>query len=96
MLQLIANNKLDAHSRTLLTSSNLFGLRKPDGSLRPIAVGEVFLKLAARYCYSLASPSFPSIFEPIQMAVGTPGGVERVTRWPRQPSKPIRTALPST
>ena len=77
LVQLIANNALDDQSRMLLTSSLLFGLPKPNGDIRPIAVGELFVKLAARYCFDLSAPHFPGHFEPVQLAVGSPNGCER-------------------
>ena len=50
LAQLIANNELDDHSRRLLTSSVLHAIPKSDGGLRPLALGELFVKLACKYC----------------------------------------------
>ena len=69
LVQLIANNSLDSHSRTLLTSSLLLGLPKPDRSLRPIAIGELFTKLASKYCYNIDSHTLPEKFEPIPRTI---------------------------
>ena len=77
LAQLIANNELDDHSRRLLTSSVLHAIPKSDGGLRPLAMGELFVKLACKYCFLIASHSFPTMFEPIQVAVGCPGGPQR-------------------
>jgi hypothetical protein len=77
LVQLICNNDLDQHSRFLLTCSLLHGIPKDGDDLRPLAVGEEFVRLAAKYCFHLDSASFPSIFEPIQLAIGSAGGSER-------------------
>ena len=78
LIQLIANNELDDHSRDLLTTSILHGIPKPDrpNDLRPLAVGEFFLKVAAKYCLNLDKHELPGIFEPIQLAT-SPAGPER-------------------
>jgi hypothetical protein len=75
LVQLIANE----HSRLLLTCSVLQGTPKPDSDdLRPLALGDLFVKIASKMCYSLDCGHFPTIFEPLQLAVGCPGGCERV------------------
>jgi hypothetical protein len=51
---------------------------KPDSDdLRPLALGDLFVKIASKMCYSLDNGYFPAIFEPLQLAVGCPGGCER-------------------
>ena len=77
LIQLIANNELDDHSRDLFTAS-IHGIPKPGRphELRPLAVGELFLKLAAKYCLNLDKHELPGIFEPIQLAF-SPAGSER-------------------
>ena len=77
LVQLIANNQLDALSRDLLTSSLLHAIPKPNRDLRPLALGEFFVKAACKYCFDLDAGNFPAIFEPIQLAVCSPGGSER-------------------
>jgi hypothetical protein len=77
LTQLIANNQLDSHSRNLLTCSLLNAIPKSDGGLRPLALGEFFVKLACKYCFALDAVNFPGIFEPIQLAICCPGGSER-------------------
>jgi hypothetical protein len=78
LVQLIANDDLDELSRLLLTCSVLQGTPKPDSDdLRPLALGDLFVKIASKMCYSLDSGHFPAIFEPLQLAVGCPGGCER-------------------
>jgi hypothetical protein len=77
LVQLICNNSLDPQSRFLLTSSLLHGIPKGNDDLRPLAIGEEFLRLASKYCFNLDSHSFSSIFEPLQLAIGSAGGSER-------------------
>ena len=59
LVQLIANNSLDPRSRSLLTTSILLGTAKKDSSIRPVAMGELFLKLAALYALEL-DPRLPT------------------------------------
>ena len=78
LVQLIANNQLDPHSRRLLTTSLLLGIPKPGSdALRPLAMGELFLKLAAKYCHNMDKGNHTDIFEPIQLALDSPSGAER-------------------
>ncbi|MEY3082615.1 MAG: hypothetical protein RJA94_2600, partial [Pseudomonadota bacterium] len=78
LVQLIANDDLDEHSRHLLTCSALLGIPKSDSDqLRPLALGELFVKIAAKLCFDLDAHHFPAMFEPLQLGVGCPGGSER-------------------
>ena len=79
LIELIANNELDAHSRRLLTTSVMHGLPKPNNDVRPLAIGEEFLRLAARYCSDLDRANLPDVFDSIQFAF-TPGGCERAVQ----------------
>ena len=49
MVQQIRNGELDPHTRPYLIGSRLIPLAKPQGGVRPIAIGEVFLKLACMH-----------------------------------------------
>jgi len=54
------------------------GIPKPDSdALRPLAIGELFLKLAAKYCHDMDKGEHTGIFEPIQLALDSPSGAER-------------------
>lgn len=80
LAQLIANDDLDSHSRSLLMSSSLLAISKPDSAvvddLRPLALGEFFVKAACRYVLNTISPDLPGMFEPVQLAF-SPAGCER-------------------
>ena len=54
-IQSIVNNTLPAVVRTLLTTSILVSLKKDASSRRPIAIGDVFYRFAARYVLDLVT-----------------------------------------
>jgi hypothetical protein len=51
-------------------------LQKPDGGLRPIAVGEAWTRFFARILASSVSLQLGSAFAPLQWGIGIPGGSE--------------------
>ena len=60
----------------LLFSSNLTALKKKDGGIRPIAVGNVFRRLAAKVgCYAVSRAVSHELL-PIQLGVSVKGGAE--------------------
>jgi hypothetical protein len=60
----------------LLCASRLIGLQKPDGGVRPIAIGDLIYKVALK---AILLTSFrPSMLLPNQLGVSTPGGVEPI------------------
>ena len=62
----------------MLCTSRLTPLAKPDGGVRPIAVGELFYRLATK---TILKTSFkPDFLLPNQLGVGTKGGVEPIVR----------------
>jgi hypothetical protein len=102
LAQLIAKDDLDEHSRQLLTCSILQGIPKPDSDdLRPLALGDLFVKIASKMCYSLDAGRFPVIFAAAARC-GLPSAHCRPCglRWrltpPTSPSmstRPVRTPL---
>lgn len=74
----IINNDVTEHTRTMLTSCRLFGIQKPtkqnqggetkaaEIKVRPIAVGEVFLKIACQYIYAIVLPQLNECVGPHQ------------------------------
>jgi len=70
--------------RERLTASRLLLIKKHNASSgdkpRPVAVGEFFLRFAAHACMP---PQLQETFEPLQLGVGTKGGVESVVHWAR-------------
>jgi hypothetical protein len=60
------------HVQELLDSA-LIGTQKPGGGVRPIAIGDVWLRLASR-CAMAACPDIGPGLAPLQLGVGTRGG----------------------
>ena len=60
-----------------LTDSRLIALLKPDGGVRPIAIGEVFYRLAG-LCALAASPGLGPSLAPLQLGVSTRGGAQTI------------------
>ena len=60
----------------LWTRSRGVVLQKPDGGLRPIAVGEAWTRFFARILASSFSGQLGSAFAPLQWGIGIPGGSE--------------------
>jgi hypothetical protein len=75
IINLILSGQLPRH-RSLLDSS-LIGLQKPDSGVRPIAIGEVWFRLAG-LCALEACADVGRSLAPLQLAVGVPGGAEAV------------------
>ena len=59
----------------VLLDSNLVGLAKPGGGVRPIAIGEVWYRLAG-LCAITALEGIGRTLAPLQLCVGVPGGAE--------------------
>jgi len=77
LLEDIANGSLSSEARDLLTTCRLVGVPKPHGSgLRPLGLGETFLKCAAALVLRMV-PDLALLFAPLQFAVGEKGGPER-------------------
>ncbi|UOH80526.1 hypothetical protein LQV05_003180, partial [Cryptococcus neoformans] len=72
----IANNT--APGRSMLRTSRLIPLKKDDGSIRPIAVGELLYRLCAKAL--IISHFQPDFLLPFQLGVKSIGGVEPIVR----------------
>ena len=59
-------------------------LRKPNGSLRPIAIGETIRRLTSKVAVDLITERAREIFEPLQLGVKTPNGCEAIIHVARQ------------
>jgi hypothetical protein len=80
IIQDIANNRLEPHARDLLTQSKLFAIPKSesDPTPRPLAIAEPLLKLANLYQLEGLSEPLSALLGPLQEAVCSPSGCERV------------------
>ena len=64
--------------------ASIMALRKPNGSLRPVAVGETLRRLCSKVCVELMGSSLHSILEPVQFGVQTRFGCEAVVHTTQQ------------
>jgi hypothetical protein len=79
LLKDIVNGQLPASAQQLLLSSRLVALNKPNGGgLRPIAMGELFYRLAALIMTRKLAATAASLLSPHQYGVGVSSGAERV------------------
>ena len=63
-----------------ICGASLMALRKPNGTLRPVASGETLRGLCSKVAAELVGSSKRSILEPMQAGVQTPAGCETVVR----------------
>ena len=72
-VNLMLGGELPRHSGLL--DSTLIGLTKPDGSVRPIAIGEVWYRMATQCILTVVAGEGRAL-APLQLGVGVPGGAE--------------------
>ena len=77
-IQLLFSGKMAPEITTALGSCTLIALAKPDGGLRPIAIGEVLRRLASRAVCHQWKEAWGNRFSPFQYGVQTKGGAEQV------------------
>ena len=63
-------------AREMFFSASLTALKKKDGGIRPIAVGNVFRRLAAKIACRREMQLLSDELRPVQLGVGVPGGCE--------------------
>ena len=78
LLRDIINGALDDDARQLLLASRLVALTKPGGGHRPIAVGEMFYRLAAIVAVRRVSGKAAELLSSHQYGIGVPGGAEKI------------------
>jgi hypothetical protein len=76
----IVNDKLPATVRSLLNTCVLVSLEKADGGRRPVAIGDMFYRMAARFALSLVLEPAQRALSPYQFAVGTEDGCAQVVQ----------------
>ena len=72
----LASGNLSHHPRGLLFSASILPFKKKDGGIRPIAVGNVFRRLAAKIVCKAVSHGLGRELFPVQLGVGIRGGCE--------------------
>jgi hypothetical protein len=76
----IVNDKLPATVRNLLNTCVLVSLEKNGGGRRPVAMGDMFYRMAARFALSLVLDSAQRTLRPYQFAVGAEDGCTQVVQ----------------
>jgi hypothetical protein len=80
-IQQIVNNTLPAAVRKLLTTSFVVSLEKPESDgRRPIAIGDMFVRLAARYALSMVTKDAQRAMSPFQYGAGQPDGATQIVQ----------------
>ena len=78
LVERIVNDQLPDTVRQLLTASSLIALTKPNGGVRPIAMGELFYRVAAQYAMSLIRLDARKALAPHQYGVGQSDGCAQI------------------
>ena len=78
LLKDIINGNLPEPARQYLLASRLVGLNKPDGGVRPIAIGELFYRLAGIIAVRKVTAAAAALLRPHQYGVGVSCGAERI------------------
>ena len=76
LLKDIINGNVPERARQLLLASRLVALNKPTGGFRPIAMGEVFYRMASVLMVRKATNAAATILQPHQFGVGVKCGAE--------------------
>ena len=95
-IQHIVNNTLPAAVRELLTTSYVVSLKKPESDgRRPIAIGDMFVRLAARFALCQVSRAAQDAMRPSQFGAGQPDGATQIVQSVQHLlSTPCTTTLP--
>ncbi|XP_029654938.1 uncharacterized protein LOC115228505 [Octopus sinensis] len=80
----IVSGTIPAVARELLFSAGLIALKKAEGGVRPIAIGNVFRRLSAKIMSFRVVPTLSSEFLPFQYGVGVKGACEILAHGTRQ------------
>ena len=78
LIEQIVNNRLPAAARTLLTTCTVISLEKGDDGRRPLAIGDIFYRMASRYVVALVSKDAQVLMAPHQYGAGQPDGCTQV------------------
>ena len=78
LLKDIINGNLPDSARQLLLASRAIGLGKPDNGIRPIAIGELFYRLAGVIAVRKIAMTAGKLLAPHQFGVGVANGAERI------------------
>ena len=76
LIRRILTDTLPPQARKLLLACRLVPFKKPQGGLRPIAVGEVFARIASALAVRHVMQHAQEVLGPFQLGIGVKGGVE--------------------
>ena len=79
--------KLPKEIAKYFCGANLFGAKKKDGGIRPIAVGEILRRLVSKAAMRALSKKAEQLLSPLQLGVGVRGGCETVVHALREAMK---------
>ena len=100
LVQDLCNGRFEGALKSRLLSCTLMPIWKAGGAsakgIRPIAIGEVFVKLAAHYSMAMIEDQLPSLFPRIQYGVKRPGGSETAAQLTRALFEQSRREDPTT
>ena len=82
-------------ARDLLFSANLTALRKKDGGIRPIAVGNTLRRLVSKVASRPVIQALASQLAPIQLGVGVQGGCEAAAHAIRSVTQRVSSPRPT-
>jgi len=74
----VMNGHVGPETLGILRCSTLVGLAKPDGGVRPVALGELFSKVAELLAVDAARPKLVRYFGGLQYGCHFKGGAERI------------------
>ena len=78
LMQDLCNDNIPDSIRDLLLSSHLVAIQKPSGGLRPIAIGELFYRIAGSIAVRRVRAEATSLLAPHQFGFGLRNGCERI------------------
>ena len=78
LMQDLCNDNIPDSIRDLLLSSHLVAIQKPSGGLRPIAIGELFYRIAGSIAVRRVRADATSLLAPHQFGFGLRNGCERI------------------
>ena len=98
LVNLLLQGDVPESVRPFVCGASVMALRKPDGTLRPIAVGETIRRITSKVAVELISDRARTILEPLQLGVKTSNGCEAIIHTTRQwfhqnRSDPPKTAI---
>jgi hypothetical protein len=77
LLRILETDQIPAEAHALLHGGVLYPLRKANGGIRPIVVGNIFIKAIGKAIVKTLSKKFQEFFLPRgQVGVATPGGTD--------------------